>query len=164
MEMPKLTPKQRAFVEEYLIDLNATASAKRAGYSQRTAYSIGEENLRKPEIQKAIAEAQKARAERVKLTQDYVINDLMEIVERCMEREAFNAIGAIRALELLGKHLGMFRERVEMGVSITPAEILAAVREDRERNEVLSDKQDMEIEQQEPVVFRWMGEEATANA
>ena len=49
-----LTRKQRAFIDEYLIDFNATQAAIRAGYSERTAYSIGWENLRKPEIQEAI--------------------------------------------------------------------------------------------------------------
>ena len=50
--MANLTPKQQRFVEEYLIDLNATQSAIRAGYSEKTAYSVGHENLKKPEIQK----------------------------------------------------------------------------------------------------------------
>ena len=52
-----LTPKQRRFIEEYLIDLNATQAAIRAGYSEKTAYSIGQENLRKPVIAEAIAAA-----------------------------------------------------------------------------------------------------------
>lgn len=138
--MPKsLTPKQARFVDEYLVDLNATAAAKRAGYSKKTAGSIGQENLKKPEIAKAIEERRRERGERVKLSQEYVIKDLMEIVERCMDKEAFNPKGALRALELLGKHLGMFRERVEMGVSLTPADILAAVRRNRERDERRAD-------------------------
>ena len=52
--MAKLTPKQQRFVDEYLIDLNATQAAIRAGYSPKTAHSIGAENLIKPEVQKAI--------------------------------------------------------------------------------------------------------------
>ena len=52
-----LTPKQQRFVEEYLIDLNATQAAIRAGYSKHTAHSIGHENLSKPEIVAALAEA-----------------------------------------------------------------------------------------------------------
>lgn len=51
-----LTPKQARFVDEYLVDFNATQAAIRAGYSEKTAYSIGWENLRKPEIKKAISE------------------------------------------------------------------------------------------------------------
>lgn len=52
----KLSAKQQRFVEEYLVDFNATAAAKRAGYSEKTAYSIGSENLRKPEVRRAVAE------------------------------------------------------------------------------------------------------------
>lgn len=56
--MANLTLKQQRFVEEYLIDLNAMQAAIRAGYSERTAKSIGQENLTKPDTQKAIEEAQ----------------------------------------------------------------------------------------------------------
>ncbi len=52
--MTELTPKQQLFVDEYLIDLNATKAAIRAGYSEKTAYSIGQENLNKPDIAEAI--------------------------------------------------------------------------------------------------------------
>ncbi len=45
-----LTPKQQLFVAEYLVDLNATQAAVRAGYSKKTAYSVGHENLKKPEV------------------------------------------------------------------------------------------------------------------
>ena len=57
----KLTPKQQRFVEEYLIDLNATQAAIRAGYSNKTAGQVGYENLRKPEIQQAVTTAKLAR-------------------------------------------------------------------------------------------------------
>ena len=68
-----LTPKQDRFVLEYLIDLNATQAAIRAGYSEETAGSIGHENLTKPEIVAAIAAAQAARAERTEITADKVL-------------------------------------------------------------------------------------------
>lgn len=74
-----LTDKQRRFVDEYLVDLNATQAAIRAGYSQKTAASIGEENLRKPDIAKAVQEAQAARAKRTEITQDMVIRELAKI-------------------------------------------------------------------------------------
>jgi len=45
-----LTAKQKVFVAEYLVDLNATQAAVRAGYSEKTAYSVGHENLKKPEV------------------------------------------------------------------------------------------------------------------
>lgn len=77
--MANLTPKQQRFVEEYLIDLNATQAAIRAGYSEKTAYSVGHENLKKPEIQKAIEEAQNKRQEQTQIDAAYVLKRLVEI-------------------------------------------------------------------------------------
>ena len=71
--MAKLTPKQQRFVDEYLIDLNATQAAIRAGYSPKTARSVGQENLTKPDIQQAIEQAKAERSERTKITQDEVL-------------------------------------------------------------------------------------------
>lgn len=80
MERPsKLTDKQRRFVDEYLVDLNATQAAIRAGYSEKTAYSIGNENLSKPEIAEAIQAAQAERAKRTEITQDMVLRELAKI-------------------------------------------------------------------------------------
>ena len=135
--MANLTPKQQRFVEEYLIDLNATQAAIRAGYSERTAKSIGQENLTKPDIQKAIQEAQNKLTERTEITQDYVLTNIQKVIERCMQQEAvlardgspllvegpegdlvplfeFKETGALKGLELLGKHLGMFKEKIEL--------------------------------------------------
>ena len=77
--MAKLTAKQQRFVDEYLIDLNATQAAIRAGYSEKTAFSIGTENLRKPLIQKAIQQRKQAREQRTEITQDRVIQELAAI-------------------------------------------------------------------------------------
>lgn len=74
-----LTAKQRRFVEEYLIDLNATQAAIRAGYSKKTAHSVGWENLQKPEIQAAVSEAQAKRTERTGITQDRVLEELAKV-------------------------------------------------------------------------------------
>lgn len=74
-----LTAKQRRFVEEYLVDLNATQAAVRAGYSQKTAGQIGGENLEKPEIAAAIQDAQARRSERTEITQDMVLRELAKI-------------------------------------------------------------------------------------
>lgn len=68
-----MTKKQKRFVEEYLIDLNATQAAIRAGYSPQTAYSIGEENLRKPEIKSRIDKAMAERSRRTGINQDRVL-------------------------------------------------------------------------------------------
>lgn len=75
----KLNDKQKRFVDEYLIDLNATQAAARAGYSQKTAGQIGERLLRKVEIQQAIAERKQARQERTEITQDRVLQELARI-------------------------------------------------------------------------------------
>ncbi len=77
--MANLTPKQQRFVEEYLIDLNGTQAAIRAGYSEKTANEIGAENLAKPSIAKAIQDALKERSERVQIDADYVLKRLVEI-------------------------------------------------------------------------------------
>jgi phage terminase small subunit len=74
-----LTAKQERFVAEYLIDLNATQAAIRAGYSEKTAHVIGPENLGKPIIAAAIAEAKAKRAERTGITQDRVLAELAKI-------------------------------------------------------------------------------------
>lgn len=75
----KLSPKQQRFVDEYLIDLNATKAAIRAGYSVKAARSIGNENLTKPDIAAAIAQAQGKRAQRTGITQDRVLQELARI-------------------------------------------------------------------------------------
>lgn len=77
--MANLTPKQQRFVEEYLIDLNATQAAIRAGYSEKTAKSVGHENLTKPDIAKAIQEAQNKRTEQTQIDSAYVLRRLVEI-------------------------------------------------------------------------------------
>jgi phage terminase small subunit len=90
----------------------------------------GAENLSKPDIAAAIHAAQTERTERTKVDQNWVVRRLQSIVERCMRTEAvldgegnptgeytFNAAGANKALELLGKHLGIFKEKVEVKAS-----------------------------------------------
>lgn len=79
MTSPKLTPKQARFVEEYLVDLNATQAAIRAGYSEKTAHVTGHENLKKPEIADAIYKAQQKRSERTGITADRVLKEYAKI-------------------------------------------------------------------------------------
>jgi len=71
-----LTARERRFVAEYVVDLNATQAAIRSGYSRRTAGSIGSENLQKPDIASAIATVLEARAVRTGITQDRVLDEL----------------------------------------------------------------------------------------
>jgi phage terminase small subunit len=74
-----LTRKQQLFVNEYLIDLNATQAAIRAGYSEKTAVVIASENLTKPYIAAAIQEAMDKRANRTQITADNVLNELAKL-------------------------------------------------------------------------------------
>lgn len=131
-----LTPKQERFVAEYLIDLNATQAAIRAGYSAKTAGQIGEQNLKKLEIASAVKKAVSARADRNNVTQDEVISGLRELRDMAMGKKpmritevirsagkqpktvelnvmVFEAAAAKGALELLGKHIGMFKDKIE---------------------------------------------------
>jgi phage terminase small subunit len=75
----KLTPKQARFVQQYLVDLNATAAAERAGYSKRTAKSIGHDLLKNEKVSEAIAKAMGKRAERTGITADRVLQELARI-------------------------------------------------------------------------------------
>lgn len=85
-EVVKLTDKQKMFVAEYLIDLNATQAAIRAGYSAKNADSIGLQLLRKTQVQEALKAAMDKRAKRVELTAEQVLADIREIKERCMQK------------------------------------------------------------------------------
>ena len=76
----ELTPKQRRFVEEYLVDLNGAQAAMRAGYSQKTAGSQAFDLLKKPEIQAAIAEGRKDQQERTEINADRVIREAWSIL------------------------------------------------------------------------------------
>ena len=78
--MAKMTAKQRRFCDEYLIDLNATQAAIRAGYSKKTAYSIGDENLNKPEIKEFIAKRMAAKDAELIANQDEVLQYLTAVM------------------------------------------------------------------------------------
>ena len=154
--MSDLTPKQARFVEEYLIDLNATQAAIRAGYSKKTAGQVGFENLKKPEIQKAVTEAMAARSERTEIDQDEVLREIhrlgfsniadyvewgpdgVRLKESAnMSDEALRCIlevsetktdkgGTVKfklhdkkgSLELLGRHLGLFKDNLNLGGTV----------------------------------------------
>lgn len=143
-----LTEKQERFVAEYLVDLNATAAAKRANYSEKTAYSQGQRLLKNVEVQEAIQKAVSERSKRIEITQDSVLQELAAIgfskatdyayVDCCgkvviestealtdTQKSAVAGIektqngikvklhDKVKALELIGKHLGMFDAKTQ---------------------------------------------------
>lgn len=142
----KLTPKQKMFVAEYLVSLNATDAARKAGYSEKTAEIIGHENLRKPNIQAAIQVAQQERSEKLSLSAEWVLERFKLISDRCiqgepvMDREGkptgewkFDSSGANKATEMIGKHLGMFVEKHELtGKDGGPIEVETLTPEERQ--------------------------------
>lgn len=129
-----LNPKQQRFVEEYLIDMNATQAAIRAGYSAKSARIAGPRLLLNDVIKHAIQSKHLEIQSRTQVTVDFVIGGLVEVANRCMQkvpvmefdpvtkgrRQAeddegkgvwqFDSGGANKALELLGKHLGVFEK------------------------------------------------------
>ena len=107
-----LTPKQFQFAQEYMVDHNATQAAVRAGYSEDTAYSIGSENLRKPEIAEEVERLEQSIAQRVGLEAERVLRGIMRVTEAAEAVGNFNA--SLRGYELLGKHLKLFTDKTEV--------------------------------------------------
>ncbi len=114
--MSDLTPRQARFVEEYLLDLNATQAAIRAGYSARNADKIGPELLGKTRVAEAVKAAQQARSGRTEITQDEVIQGLKK--EATLEGEGSSHSARVSAWAHLGKHLGMFTDNLNLGGSV----------------------------------------------
>lgn len=110
----KLTPKQERFVQEYLVDLNATAAARRSGYSAKNADKIGWELLGKTGVSAAIQTEIKRRSQRTEVTQDYVIEKLKQIADKKAsdaQESDLKFSNKLKALELLGKHVGAFEPK-----------------------------------------------------
>jgi len=157
-----LTPKQQRFVEEYLIDLNATQAAIRAGYSVKNAGKIGSQLLEKTRIKQAIDKALAARSRRTGISQDRVLLELAKVaflnpadvinmdegtIRGDANRDDTAAIASVKvktipaeagdiverevktydklkALELLGKHLGMFKDKLDVNLEVNLADLL----------------------------------------
>lgn len=120
-----LTDKQKRFCDEYLVDMNGTQAAIRSGYSNKTARAIANENLTKPNIQEYLQERIKKRSKDLNIDAEEVIKRLDNIYQRCAQEtpiidksgnivgSKFDSSGAIKATELIGKHLGMFTDKID---------------------------------------------------
>ena len=106
-----LTGKQALFVSEYLVVLNATQAALRAGYGARSARTNAYRLLQKPKVTEAIRRAVEARAERLQLSSEDVLRSIVDIRGRAVTGGKLTQ--ALKANELLGKHLKLFTDRVE---------------------------------------------------
>lgn len=148
-----LTEKQKIFVKEYLIDLNATQAAIRAGYSAKTADVQGSRMLGNVKVQQAIAEAMAERSKRTGINQDRVLTELARIgfckitdvvdpsTAKIREDATEDDLACIQSIKVkpgefgterevklydkkaalvdIGKHLGMFKEKVDLNVEIS---------------------------------------------
>ena len=124
---PKLTPKQALFCKEYLIDLNATQAAIRAGYSEKTAQKIGSENLSKPLIAAKIQESMSKRSTEVEIDANWVLEQAVMMFKKANDLDNLNAAKGF--LELAGKHcnVGAFKERIELEANVNVTEIVRKI-------------------------------------
>lgn len=107
--MLRLTRKQEAFINEYCITLNATQAAIKSGYAPKNANNTGAENLAKPYIKKEIDKRLKEKASKNNITADFVLNEI-----RAIAFDTNNKTNdRLKALELLGKYLKLFTDKVE---------------------------------------------------
>ena len=128
-----MTAKQKRFCDEYLIDLNATQAAIRAGYSRKTAYAIGVENLKKPELKKYIEQRMAEKESELIAGQDEVLKYLTAVMRkktkssvlaRCEDgseqviEKPPDEKESLKAAELLGKRYGLYTDRVEQEVDM----------------------------------------------
>lgn len=124
---PELTEKQKRFCEFYIQSLNATEAAKKAGYSEKTAYAVGAENLRKPQIKQYIDSImEKLQSERV-ADADEVLQYLTDVM-RGNIKDQFDMEASIadrtKAAELLGKRYRLFVDKQEVSASIEAVTIV----------------------------------------
>lgn len=137
MPSKKLTDKQKLFVGEYLVDLNATNAAIRAGYSKKNADKIGSQLLGKARVHEAIQKAMDKRSKRTEIKADSVLEGICEVIDRCRQSRpvlnrkgeqvfiqtpdgeqaaayTFEAFACLKGYELIGKHLKLFTEKYEI--------------------------------------------------
>lgn len=134
----KLTAKQKIFCDEYIISLNATQAAIKAGYAEKTAYAIGAENLRKPKIQSYISERMEQKESSLIATQDEVLQYLTSVLRGESQTTDTLLVGIgdgyqevqevekkpsekdrLKAAELLGKRYGLYTDKVSADVDMS---------------------------------------------
>jgi len=138
---PSLTPKMRAFVREFCVYKNGAKAAREAGYSEATAKVIAYQLLHRPDIQAAIREREDGDERLIGSRRHSVLERLNDVANRAMQAELvraaekgkpgvyrFDGATAVRALELLGKHEGMFREAIDLRVQGEVEKLLDGVR------------------------------------
>ena len=132
MPADKLTPKQERFCQEYLVDLNATQAAIRAGYSERTARQIAAENLAKPNIMEFIEAARKRAAENADITLQWLLDQARGVLADARDDRSHAA--AINAIKELGVLSGERVEKSETAV-VSHEDRLVAIREKLNRDQ-----------------------------
>lgn len=134
----KLTDKQKIFCDEYIISLNATQAAIKAGYAEKTAYAIGAENLKKPKIQSYISERMEQKESSLIATQDEVLQYLTSVLRGESQTTDTLLVGIgdgwqevqevekkpsekerLKAAELLGKRYGLYTDKVSADVDMS---------------------------------------------
>lgn len=133
-----LTDKQARFIDEYLIDSNATQAAIRAGYSVDSARQLGSDTLSKPYIQDAIAEGRAKIAERNAITIDDLLNELEQARTAALTSETAQSSAAVAATMGKAKMLGFLTDKTELSGSVhqeisnlTPEQVIERMSEKR---------------------------------
>lgn len=111
--MTELTPKQVMFCKEYIVDLNGTQAAIRAGYSEKTAAEQSSRLLTNVRIQSYVQSLLNKRIKKVELTAEDVLLDILDTRKTAKEQDKLNE--RIKCNELLGKHLKMFTDKLDVG-------------------------------------------------
>lgn len=123
-----MTRRQERFIEEYLLDFNGAAAARRAGFCERSAASYASRILKEPEVRKVLQEKMARRAQQMQLRQDTVLQEIRNVAFASGSDASGAAVkmtSKLKALELLGKHLGLFEGNG--GTQTEPVQIMEDV-------------------------------------